>query len=481
MKLKNLLFATMIAGAFTACSSDNENIPTPPVDAEGTAYITLGVANTAVNTRVTPAPHNDAAIKDFVVLVFKSGDDKLEAIGYKTFETKSKADMDPQNVAYFTSPCIKVTSGEKKVLVLANTVTPTVVGETTTYAYGANGLTIGTTTLTSILDNWTYTPSGLTMGDPATTVNLQLSSQVYTVFLQKDVHNLLGFVKGSGDELPTGVSEATTTGHTPAAFLASEAGNAPVQMYRNVAKINFNGVTFHNHKKGQDVGSAFPGGSFEVTGIYALNGKSSTKIAAAGKWGSLETTGLSGFFGISDTNFDAWSTDNNPYIYNWTSYKGAASYKLDPTYKPTTLPTANLQCGVENTEGNFSFYAFENAGGALDEPNHTLLVIKGDIHYKVGITTENPDGTPDVAKDRYYVIPIGKGIAPANWPSDAAFNSRAKVGVMRNLEYNVSLTIWGSWGSNGTINPPTVGDIANMDVQIQVVPYGQVKQDVDFE
>lgn len=474
MKLKNLMFATMVAFAFASCSGDDE-VPTPGPGGgeEGTAELTVGVAKKAI----TKASNNDdAAIANFSVLVFDAGG-ILEYVDYK--EPSSTDSNDP---AKFESGCMKVSTGQKSILVLANTLTED--GKYVTTA-GTKTLVLESTKLTDVLA-WDFAPTAAEMPAIGET-NLMLSSQVISnIKIDKDKHYLIGYTLGT---LPT-------TGHTAGTY--EYPIQDPVKMYRNVAKINLGKIIVKSNKYQQ--------ATLTVKEIYALNGNAKTKIATTLPWGSLEVADSYGFFGIDKTTYDARVGTRAPYITTnvfaaYTPFDGYAWEKpagFDPIVGTPATTTPDYPGTTRNI--GFSFYAFENNGKIASGDNQTLLVIYGDFTYRDGVKYDKDgnaiagSGTEVKALNQYYVIPIGSGVyadytaieTNQNFPLSASGRS-AYQGVMRNLEYNIDVTIKGLGSAQpdgGTINPPDPEENPDgtgfMDVKIEVVPYGQVTQNPQF-
>ena len=81
---------------------------------------------------------------------------------------------------------------------------------------------------------------------------------------------------------------------------------------------------------------------------------------------------------------------------------------------------------------------------------------------------------------RYYPIAIGQTKATFSDAANALLdlrNVKANTqGIYRNLQYNISLTVVGP----GYQRPTGGGDATMMDVQVEVVAYGEVTQDVEI-
>lgn len=126
MKLQNLLYATMVACAFSACSNDDDpNIPDPAQELDATLTVAFNaVGNNGSSLKSfskADTPDNQFAdVKKIGIAVFNDGamngviaDGEL--ISYQE-RTKAESDKD-------TTACISAKSGNVKVLVVANPTT----------------------------------------------------------------------------------------------------------------------------------------------------------------------------------------------------------------------------------------------------------------------------------------------------------------------------------------------------------------------
>ncbi len=124
MKLRNFMYATMIACAFASCSKDDE-IPTPGTEpaAEGTT-LSLQIAAPTL----TKADESvDADINTLSMLVFEESNNTLEAIGTK----------DGDNL---WTKAVEVKAGSKSIIVLANVTLPAAVEKGATLTVVQNAL-----------------------------------------------------------------------------------------------------------------------------------------------------------------------------------------------------------------------------------------------------------------------------------------------------------------------------------------------------
>lgn len=445
MKLRSLAFTAMIAVAFASCSNENDPAPVDNGggDANGT-FLTIKTMNPIATKAVSD--NSDAAIKDIAFLVFKGAgtDATLEAIDYRTTGVLTE------------SICFELTAGPKQVVAIANTVT-------TDKKLGAITLTVDETTVTQVLAQ-TSTPTAMPV--VGTETNLQLSTQIYAVTLLQGTHHLLGFGTAG---IPTAEATENYT-YTRLLNAADE-----MKLYRNVAKINL--LKFTANMAESPYNNFDMTAKIEVKDIYVLNGSNSTKLVAAAQWGSLFNGGI-GRFGITKTEFKDWTaTTKESWISTYAAINAAdyVGYTPETTYRTQTLPTA---------DNAFSVYAFENNSTT----DYTLMVVKALFTYYEGgvynTTTEEWETIPtEIELDTYYIVPVGYVETGhkfnTTWPTgDSNFNGlRTFGGVMRNLEYNISMTVNGKPGKFDTTEKSD-DDTSYMDVQVEVVGYGEATQNV---
>ena len=201
MKLRNLLYATMIACAFASCSNDDDPIDNAgggdgPQLGENEAALVVNMAGVQTKAAVSVTKENDINSATTQVVVFNgTGDNaKVEKVGLVN-EAGSKTNK------------VTVTPGDKMVVVLANYKTK-VQADITYSALKA-----------SVIDfaNFEGQEGYLTM-----------NSAVYTVTLLPSKTNYLGYV--APEEVP-----ATEN------YLSDTKGK-PVYLYHNVAKVVLSNV-----------------------------------------------------------------------------------------------------------------------------------------------------------------------------------------------------------------------------------------------
>lgn len=434
MKLKNLLFATMIAGAFTACSSDDENIPTPPVDG-GT---TLSIRTDNVQTKA------DDALSKLTVVVVKT-DGNIEVAQEVTPLNGESGD-------------ITITGGEKKVIVLANVTLPASVNTMALLQ-----------TYTQTFDN-----EAVAAGSEA----LSMNSKVYTISIVPGNKHYLGY---------TAARAAEKAGTNP--YKEFEIG-AAVKLYRNVAKISVGTIKVGQKLTPDDpANTQYPNPKFEMTGIYLVQGAGTTQIVGenVNEWGKT-------FVANSYATWDA--TAYAAYAEGTISAGPFASPIISASYAKTFSP-AKLIASVKNevgpnTENTYAggeiFYTYENLNKLATE-GLTVLALKGTFSF-------GPEDNRTVMENRYYSFAVGvtgfetlgyslptspdfAALVAAPNASGRSFSPLAAgkaIGVLRNLEYKISEITLNGPGYPSPFGPPPGGEKATLDVKVVVVGWGQVEQ-----
>ena len=115
----------------------------------------------------------------------------------------------------------------------------------------------------------------------------------------------------------------------------------------------------------------------------------------------------------------------------------------------------------------------------LEDGIQTLLVIKGDFSYD-GIKSGDSEPSRITESNRYYSFAIGNtGTVSEKVPTDfVGLRADDKIhGVMRNLQYNTTITVTGP-GYKTPVGPKY--DETFLDVKVEVVPFGEVDQDVEI-
>lgn len=443
MKLKNLMYATMIACAFASCSKDDDAID----NGQGNANAILDIKLERAETKALPTGTAEVEnkINTLSLLVFNGTSDNatLEAIG------SAQGDGGAMSVKTPVKP------GNKKVIVLANInliKTSPAIATTMTYA--------------------DLKAAVVSFKDGEYEGGLTMNSKTYDVTVVASKTNYMGYGDGTNntDETKTYVAGAAET----------------VKLYRNVAKVLLNSVAV---KTGINK-DQYPGASIELKEVFVLHGHTKTNVIGANgaEWGAINQTGAY-LNGHSNTDYQAWAT------YMTTPVNGVAKDWVYPFIPTTATPPYALEGSYVqalsggsftynvNTPNLNPFYVYENTeADKTAEKYTTLLVVKADFKYK------NVDGAEVVEEGRYY--PLSVGYAGTNDFSKIPFKdlrSGTLSGVLRNVQYNVSLTISGP-GYETPFGPkpegpdgPGPGGDTFLDAQVEVVEFGVVDQAGEVE
>lgn len=450
MRLRSLLLGIMITGAFVACSNDDVN-PNVPVEGE-TATLSVQIAN--VKTKALgDNKKDDKTISELSVLVFSgTGNDAvLETIGNaNATATTTGTVSEVKDIA--------VEPGNKQVLVLAN-----VSGR----QLSDNGISKGAT-LSSILTN-----AKLLFSAAEVNGNLSMNSRVYTVSLSAGKVHYLGYDK-------------TTYPTTDSQVNLGITNDKPVYLYRNVSKAVLSNITFKPLDR-------YPNATFTLKEVFILHGHQDSRLVGeeGTQWGSTNITDKY-FNGSSMADYKKWATYMDDYKelrkFNYIPNENTALYNeysvTDNTYKEAfsnVKMSANGELS-EELKASKAFYMYENTD-IEDTGYHTLLVVKGDFAYN-GVGEEEPV----VSRDRYYTVALGlTGIAengytlPDNIDGLSGLkrnNADRFKGLLRNLQYNVSMEIKGP-GYTTPFGPDNLDDTF-VGIQVQVVALKWVYQKVDI-
>lgn len=458
MKLRNLLFGTMIACAFASCSDGDD--PINNIDGEtpvGKNEAVLVVNMAGVQSKANIATTNENAINSATtqVVVFNGTGNAavVEAVG-KVNQNANKTEK------------IALTPGNKMVLVLANYKDKVDAG--TTYSdLKAKEIDFAN------YENYEGANGYLTM-----------NSQLYTVSLAAGKVNYLGYA------VPGTVSATEN-------YLNNTGGN-PVYLYHNVAKVVLNNVTV-GVKEGV-AETQYPNPKLDVKKVFILHAHKNSKLFTETAWGETNVSGS--YLNTVGTNADpyaAWVTamSEKKEIFKYLANPGTEAGYEEEVYAGLSLGWESGISDGEITPGSAlatnwgdshkkTFYTYENPTVTEgDGELYTLLVVKGDFSYD---GYENGKAVRVTDSNRYYSVAVGitgfkDGYTiPFNEIGLTAGlrgeNGMGK-GVIRNLQYNVGMTVKGP----GYTTPfgPTGDDDTFLAVNVKVVTFGEVDQDASFE
>lgn len=442
MKLRNLLFGTMIACAFVACSNDDDPIDNGGGNENPTGKTLLQVKPNAITTKAT------AAGKDFWVYV-------IDANGNIVGEGKANEQFE------LTDPRAE---GNVEIIVLKNM--PASMGTPANKA--------------DLFKEITFSNA-----EESDVTNSQ-NTAVYKVTIMRGAINKLGY-----DNVPTlGVNYLDNSGEAIPAF-------------RNVAMINLQTILIDNNIiQGGEVKYTNP--RLVIKEAFILNARNASYMASQTvltRWAGTENANGVYCNGITYADYSEWVEEaeaENQKMYitkiteanyktliadNWSTsnicfngyrrglYNLISGKLVNPTIDMTDVPTSNHW----NPEYSATFWTYENTNTA----NPTLLVVKGDFSYdQAAGTVENPNAVERVTmENRYYTIKVGENLSAGSGLNllDFGINSVNEiVGIRRNIAYQVELTVKGP----GSKNPlfPGEDEKTYMNASVKLVGYGNVEQ-----
>lgn len=439
MKLRNLMYATLVACAFASCSSDegnNKGVDGAEVNAKFAVQVKAPVLSKAIG-----GTNNDAGIQSLQVYVFNNG--TLQAKGNGLVEGDRL-----ENIA--------VTSGQKEVVVTANAESV------------FNAMTVNTSTIANLYE----APLSIEKEDNGA---LSMNSRTYTVQILAGKVNYLGYTNEevAGD----------ANGNTLVPNEGSLNGNA-IKLYRNVGKVVLSELEV-NTTGAQNV---YPNAQLKVTGVFILHGNKLTKaVGGAEPWDATELIGGNQAWvnGVNNTTYADWVSTmqawiakdpvNNKPKQNYVesgyeaneAYYGGLAYAV---YPAGNQPETIIKEG-SSLETVDAFYAYEN----LNTTTRTLLVVRGKFGY--GEAGYDLNSFPE----RYYSVAVGDPATMQGSPvlPEGGIDRTPINGVLRNIQYNISLTVKGP----GYETPfgPDGSESTVLNAKVQVVPFGSVNQKVDIE
>lgn len=236
MKLQNLLYATMVACAFSACSNDDDpNIPDPVQELDATltvAFSAVGNNGSSLKSQTKAAEDNQfATVNKIGIAVFNDGamNGTMVDGGLISYQERTRASVDAD-----TTACISAKSGNVKILVVANPI-ENMFKDKTDY----DGFL-------SAISNATINPESLLM-----------SSAVKTTALLKGRNTI---ATNAADVFPSNEGNL--------------AGSENIKVYRNVARIEVPKITV-NPREGFGKDNT---AKFTLEAIYVSKVRSGVKV-----------------------------------------------------------------------------------------------------------------------------------------------------------------------------------------------------------
>lgn len=382
MKLQNLIYATMVACAFSACSNDDDpNIPDPAQELDATltvAFNAVGSNGGGLRSLQTKAEGDSQfnKIGKIGIAVFNTGamDGIIGTDGLISYSVREKASNDID-----TTACISAKSGSVKVLVVANPTDDMFTGKVD---YAGFLAAISTASIDK--------------------ESLLMSSAARTVTLAKGRNTIAANAST--------VFKTATDGDNSGNVASTE----NIKVYRNVARIEVPQITVEP-REGFGKGKT---AKFTLSAIYASKVRSSVMVfGAASDWCQV-------------VNTKATLTDGE------TIYQDKNS--AYPNYIKTFTDNNVVNYGGESS-GYLKFdadktmlFVYDNSSTTtISKDNATRLVIRGTYEY----TT---DGGATAKSENAYWTTIINNDTPQGGEGFAAHN-----GVLRNVKYLVNVKITG--------------------------------------
>ena len=450
MKLRNLLFGTMIACAFVACSNDDDPVDNGGNNSNLNGKTLLQVSPNLLKTKADSEGFTICVIDQNNTVVAKGLDNTV-------IELPTEAE------------------GSVEIVALKNSV----------------DITKGTTRL----DNLTA-KINFTTGTEEVSGTESMNTAYFKVSIERGKFNTLGFSKEDAIELAKAknVSEDNVK-------LLSNNQVEPIPAYRNIAQIYVEAIKLSDNEAFK---KKYPNAKFTPKRMYLLNGRAQAfaSVHSYDRWVQTEDKDGTSYIGGFAENIyrkyydEAVAQDQEKeniyvkeapetytqYVYEgWESlttlYSGYARDLKDGENEYVTLPR---QKTGDNTrfmvpEGVNVFYTYENT----NKKTPVLLVVQGDFTYK------DESGAEIKAENHFYTIVVGKTINASSvnygdfgFDSLDEFNSAVSL-VRRNIQYLITLTVSGP----GAVNPfiPGSAEDTYLEATVKLVNYGKVYQEEDID
>lgn len=437
MKLKNLLFATMIACAFASCSNDDDPINDGGNGGDTKADATLSLVTdrgNATTKAVGDGETGDGTINTLAIAIFNGATNGAYDEEYKAGDLVMVVYKD--NPSALTVEDIAVRVGNIDVVVLANVPKTKLADKATLADFKALINTFNTDVITG-------------QDNSLNTNGLVISSDVQTLTIQPG-KNYVGYASAIGNH----ANGKELTGKT-------------IKLYRTVSRIQLGKI---NLSLDDEVKADYVDFKFTAKNAFIMNAKTTSSLFASTNvanwtWGNAVeiTTGPAYFCGL-DAVKDAMGKYKNAintvlpyYDYNLTNISGKKhifAYKEGGNSNDENVTTEETY--------NKAFYVYENT----DLENPTLLVLYGSIDYKTST------GVAKHIDNTYFSVPVNAvGLAAENYTSVPKHE-----GIKRNVDYVVNLTIKGAGADS-----PVIDGTGRLNVKMELVPYGTVTHNADRE
>ena len=449
MKLRNLLFGTMIACAFAACSNEDDPIvgPDQPQTGENNATLTISVKNVARNLTKAVAEgtqtENEAKITDLTVALYDAETGALVASSSDIATEDATADNDEVQFAGLTE------KAKLRAIAFAN--------------MGEISLT-GTTINNFVSPVYTMPTAGFSED------YLPMSSGLSDLFTLQAGKNYYGYNKTQEEGVNILVAE-------------------PLYLIRNVARIDFKGLSLDMAKATKDV---YVAGTATIVPecVFIMHGRTKSNAADMGDGDSWWSTASNTVWGNVSATYAANATDyasgySGDFVEDDAMFMNMSGSIING-YK-AGLPTEALVQDIAS-EGAASasittapkFYVFENpqvkaaremnsADNFKSEELATEIVVKGT--YKLeNAKKAGSDAVYNYAeKTAYWPIKIAVPNEMAAGTADYLNDGK----IHRNIIYSIDATLAGRGYDDPTV-PPT--DFVELFVKTKVLDWGSANQ-----
>ena len=449
MKLRNLLFGTMIACVFAACSNEDDPIvgPDQPQTGENNATLTISVKNVARSLTKAAAEgtqtENEAKITNLTVALYDAETGALVASTSDIANEDAAADNDEVQFAGLTE------GAQLRAIAFANMPEISLAGTT--------------------IDN--FVSPVYTMPAAGFAENyLPMSSGLSDLFTLQAGKNYYGYNKTQEEGVNILVAE-------------------PLYLIRNVARIDFKGLSLDMAKATKDV---YVAGTATIVPecVFIMHGRTKSNAADMGNGDSWWSTASNTVWGNVSATYAANATDyasgySGDFVEDDAMFTNMSGSIING-YK-AGLPTEALVQDIASGSAESAsittapkFYVFENpqvkaaremngADNFKSEELATEIVVKGT--YKLeNAKKKGSDAVYNYAEKTAY-WPIKIAVADEMAAGTANYLKDGK--IHRNIIYSIDATLAGRGYDDPTV-PPT--DFVELFVKTKVLDWGSANQ-----
>ena len=366
MKMRNLLYASVIACVLASCSKEDDVIGVNPTPNKGNASLVIGISS-SVQTRAIAETSTEDQINSLVVAVFNT-DGSLVAV----------KDTTASNGAIRRTPTVNslISGNTYKVLAIANKRAADFKGKSTIGEFQ--------TVTQNLVD-------GSDVVEVATGAGLTMSSEVITT--------------GSLIAGPNLYAASSIGGY-------NKVGSVDITLYRNVAKVVVNTISL---KMKDPV--AYKNATFTLDSVYLKNAPKQTLLIGAGADAKNSTYYTStGFYSGSKGDADplayyAQSYTSNNVITDMLQSQGSVFAAADSFYVYANQNTNNKTWLV--VKGTVKYATANGAEKTLPNRCYTIIVNETGT-FSVG--SDSSKGTGKIDRNMRYQIDLTLSGTGSNTP-----------------------------------------------------------------